>query len=73
MVRDDGQRMPADIDLCNNFANSRRKTLNSIVAQVELQAEAKRNELRALILEHQKLVNDIQRLELFKQHGEVSV
>jgi len=65
--------MPADIDLCNNFANSRRKTLNSIVAQVELQAEAKRNELRALILEHQKLVNDIQRLELFKQHGEVSV
>ena len=39
----------------------------------QLQAETKRNELRALILEHQKLVNDIQRLELFKQHGEVTV
>ena len=39
----------------------------------QLQAEAKRNELRALILEHQKLVNDIQRMELFKHNSSLKV
>jgi len=63
LVRDDGQQVPIQIDHNKEYAQT-EKTLTSIEIQTKLHAETKRNELRDLLNEHQKLVNDIQQMEL---------
>jgi len=60
--QDDGNTIPAPIYSGYDKANGWNIT-KGVVAEIEMQAEAKRTELKKLILDHQQLVFYIGRLE----------
>nr|XP_026692554.1 uncharacterized protein LOC113474685 [Ciona intestinalis] len=63
----DGKKKPAAIDFgVADVSSGQQKSTDTIICNYQAEAEAKRLELKTLLLEYEQLVVEVQRLELYK-------